>query len=125
MAVNNWHVASKVRRMGFWTDIPLIGTFFGAHLSTNQVKVGLSGVVVIAAVLSQYPSSDWIGKIITGILLSILTIYFCLKEPENYGPEKIKFQTFFNQLFKMSEAKHYRPLSTKDLEGYKKIKEER
>lgn len=118
MAANNWHVASKVRKMGFWTDFPLIGTYLGLHLTTDQVKVGGGGGLVIFAILSQYPSSDMIGKILTGILLGGLTIYFCVKEPENYAPEQIKFQTFFNQLFKVSEAKHYRPLTYNDLEGY-------
>lgn len=124
MAANNWHVASKVRKMGFWTDLPFIGTFLGVHLTSNQVKVGAGGLGVSFAILSQYPSSDLIGKILTGILLSVLTIYFCIKEPETYGPEKLRFQTFFNQLFKISQANHYRPLTTKDLDGYEGIKEE-
>ncbi|QYU56729.1 hypothetical protein K1728_06510 [Weissella confusa] len=115
MAYNNWHVAGRVRKTGWWSKIPIVGTWLGINLSTTQVKYGALGSLITLAILSQYPASDWFGMLVTAILLLTLTVYFVLPEPEKYAPEKIRGQVFLQSLFKIGEVSAYRPLRPEDL----------
>lgn len=115
MANNNWHVSARVRKMGYWSKLPIIGTWLGIHISTAQIKVIVGGIVGLGVILTQYPQSDIVGEIITSILVVILTIYFSLPESDKYAPEKIKFQTFWVSLFKIGENTKFRPLTMDDI----------
>lgn len=115
MALNNWSIASRVRSNGVWNEIPIVSTYFGIVLYTDQLKVFLGGATVSFVLSRWFPPTQHVQMIAAIILTLMMSIYMMQRPNRRYFPEHTNWQLFWKQTNSLRRKRHFKQLTNDDL----------
>ncbi|WP_419153688.1 hypothetical protein [Weissella viridescens] len=112
MGLNNWSVASKVRKQITFKHFPLIGDYIDVPISFKDVGVGAFGLLLSIVIFQQFPSDQVPQGIVAVVATLILTIYLCWRPGSN--PEKTNLDLILVNAFR-PRKKYFRQFHFKDI----------
>lgn len=113
MPLNNWSVASKVRKQISIKNVPVIGDFIDVSVTGKDAKILLVGGTVIWLLWRQFPSGQFLQQLIAAGATAVLTLYLCWRPSNN--PEKTNYDLIVANVFRRRKV-HFKKFSAKDLE---------
>ncbi|WP_419154734.1 hypothetical protein [Weissella minor] len=112
MGLNNWGVASKVRKRITFKHFPIIGDFIDVPLTFTDVKIGTGGLLACLITVRQFPSDQVPQAMLACAIIIVFTLYLCWRP--NSNPEKTNYDLIKVNLFKRRK-RHFRKFSMKDI----------
>jgi hypothetical protein len=116
MGLNNWSVASKVRKGITFYNFPVISQYIDVKFRFSEVGILFVGIDGGSWIFSMFPSDQLPEAVIATILIFMMTIYLLWRPSSN--PEKNNLQLLTANTFS-KRKRHYKKLTQDDLEGYK------
>ncbi|MDR3241705.1 MAG: hypothetical protein LBT37_05995 [Lactobacillaceae bacterium] len=114
MGLNNWSVASKVRKGITFSNVPVISEYVDVKFTGKEIMTGVLGVGIALWTFSFFPSDQILEAVIAVIATLIMTIYLLWRSSAN--PEKSNMDMMMAHLVGKPHRK-FKKLTISDLKG--------
>jgi len=114
MGLNNWSVASKVRKGITFANVPVISEYVDIKFSGKEIMTGVFGVGVALRLFTFFPSGQLLQAVISVIATLAMTIYLLWRSSAN--PEKSNMDMMATNLIGKPHRK-FKKLTIEDLKG--------